>query len=279
MSLNNAQGQPLPYVEAGLNYLIAGGGRNVNYQYEPLPGIPQRSGRYDLRTVPIHDARPLLGELSLDRHGFELRKHTSAVTDFYDEKQIRNLYYPEVEALVKNITGASRVLIFDHTLRANAQKKRDEKGVRGPSRIVHNDYTANSGPQRVRDLLEAEDADSVLKSWVAVINVWRPVSGPVQSAPLALADAQSVTSEELIATDLVYPDRVGEIYQASFSPDHRWYYFPNMQRDEALFIKGYDSLQDGRAQFTIHTAFEDPTTRPNALPRESIELRTLAFFS
>lgn len=279
MQLNNAQGQPLAYVEADLSYLIASEGKPVNYQYEPPPGVPQRSGRYDPRTVPIHDARPLLGELSLDRHGFELKKHESAVTDFYDEDEVRAVYYPEVERLVEEVTGASRVIIFDHTLRADAQDKREEKGVREPARVVHNDYTADSGPQRVCDLLAAEDSQAMLKGRFSVVNVWRPIRGPVQTAPIALADAQSVAPEDLIATDLVYPDRVGEIYHAAFSPRHRWFYFPNMQRDEALFIKGYDSMQDGRARFTVHTAFADPATPPDALPRESIELRTLAFFA
>jgi hypothetical protein len=275
---NTVQGQPLPYIQAGLNYLVENNGRSVNYQYQPPVGVPKRSGRFDLHTVPIHDARPLVAELSLDRHGFELHRHLSAVSDFYDTDQIRNVYYPEIETLVKNVSGASRVVIFDHTLRADSQDKRDEKSVREPATIVHNDYTERSGPQRVRDLLDSDDAQSALKGRFAVINVWRPINGPVQSAPIALADAQSVAHEDLIETDLIYPDRVGEIYQAAFNPQHRWFYFPDMRPDEALFIKGYDSLKDGRAQYTIHSAFEDPTSGPKALPRESIELRTLAFF-
>ena len=143
---------------------------------------------------------------------------------------------------------------------------------------MHNDYTAKSGPQRVRNLLDADEAEALLKNRVAVINVWKPIQGPVQTAPLALADAQSIAPGDLTELELVYPDRTGEIYNATFSPDHRWYYFPDMQKDEAILIKGYDSVDDGRARFTLHTAFDDPTSPPDAAPRQSIEVRTLVFF-
>ncbi len=112
----------------------------------------------------------------------------------------------------------------------------------------------------------------------AVINVWRPIRGPVLTAPLALADAQSVEPRDIVAADLVYPDRTGEIYYAAHNPQHRWVYYPHMERNEALLIKGYVSRTDGRARFALHTAFNDPTTPPNGAPRESIVVRALVFF-
>ena len=143
---------------------------------------------------------------------------------------------------------------------------------------MHNDYTVKSGPQRVRDLLEADEAEQRLRGRFAQINVWRPITGPVERAPLALVDSQSIADGDLVPVDLVYADRVGEIYHGAYNPDHRWYYFPEMRSDEAILIKGYDSAEDGRARFTLHSAFDDPTTPADAAPRESIEVRVLAFF-
>jgi hypothetical protein len=142
---------------------------------------------------------------------------------------------------------------------------------------VHNDYTAKSGPQRVRDLM-GEDATELLKRRFSVINVWRPIRGPLEDAPLALLDATSVAANDLVATDLLYKDRVGEIYYVRHNPAHRWFYAPRMSPDEVLLFRCYDSLEDGRARFVPHAAFEDPAMPQSAIPRESIEVRTLAFY-
>jgi hypothetical protein len=141
---------------------------------------------------------------------------------------------------------------------------------------VHKDYTDRSGPERIRDVLGQDQAGALVS--VAQINLWRPMSGPVKRSPLAVLDASTLDPNDLLATDLVYPDRIGEIYHLAYNPQQRWYYFPDMRRDEVLLIKGYDSRHDGRARFTPHTAFKDPNTPPGAPPRESIEVRTLAFF-
>ena len=161
---------------------------------------------------------------------------------------------PEVEQLVKAATGASRVVIFDHTVRIEEAGQRDERAVRAPVRVVHNDYTVRSGPQRVRDLFDADDAKTVLLHHrFAVVNVWRSIGAPVETTALAIADAQSIAPADFVATDLVFPDRTGEIYQVAYSPNHRWFYFPKMRRNEALLLKCYDSATDGRARFTAHT--------------------------
>jgi hypothetical protein len=112
---------------------------------------------------------------------------------------------------------------------------------------------------------------------VQVINVWRPIRGPLRDAPLAMADGQTVEAGDLIASDLIYPNRSGETYSVKYNPNHRWYYIPEMRTDEALLLKCYDSATDGRTRFGPHTAFIDPTTPADAAPRESIELRTLVF--
>jgi hypothetical protein len=130
----------------------------------------------------------------------------------------------------------------------------------------------------VRDLLPEDEAEALLENRVAVVQVWRPIRGPVLSSPLAICDAQSVRPDDLIPAERHHKDRVGEIYQLAFNPQHRWFWFPEMQRDEALIFKCYDSEKDGRARFTAHASFDDPATPANAPVRESIEVRTLAFW-
>ncbi len=142
-----------------------------------------------------------------------------------------------------------------------------------------NDYTVRSGRQRVRDLLDPDDAATFLQHRFAIVNVWRSIGAPVETTPLAIADPQSMAPEHFVATDIVHPNRTGEIYQVANSPNQRWVYLPSMGRDEALLIKCYDSATDGRARFTAHTAFDNPTAPDDAAPRESIEVRTLISYA
>jgi hypothetical protein len=112
---------------------------------------------------------------------------------------------------------------------------------------------------------------------VQIINLWRPIRGPVLDAPLAVADARSVRSADLVPSDLVYPDRTGEIYHVRYNPAHHWFFVRAMQPDEVLLLKCFDSAEDGRARFAPHSAFIDPSAPADAPPRESIELRALVF--
>ncbi|MEX3763993.1 CmcJ/NvfI family oxidoreductase [Paraburkholderia phenoliruptrix] len=265
-------------VQAELNYLEFTGERPVSYQDDPPPGVPKRSGMYRPYRVAIANARvaPPPGAPWIDRNGFELHRHASALTDFSDPEKIRTAYYPESEDLLKKATGARRVVIFDHTLRDGDAGR--AAGIREPVRYIHNDQTFVSGPRRVRDHLPPAEAEELLKGRVAIVNLWRPIAGPVRSSPLALCDARSIALNDLVASDLVYPDKVGETYALVFNPRHRWYYYPDMTPDEFLLIKIFDSAGDGVARVTAHTAFDDPTTPVDAPPRRSIELRTLLFF-
>ncbi len=231
------------------------------------------SGEFAMTTVEIQDGRPLAGNLSLDKHGFALRKINTGRIDFENDDQVKTDYLPEVEALVKDATGASRILIFDHTVR-----KDGNSDGRTPARHVHVDYTETSAPNRVRDFMgDAEAADLLAKRYVQV-NVWRSIRGAVERSPLALLDAQTLDQDDLIRTELHNQGRVGEIYSLRHTPHQQWYYFPKMAADEAVLIKGFDSDLNGKARFTPHTAFDDPTTPSDAPPRESIEVRTFAFF-
>lgn len=270
--------EPLAKVRAGLQYLRPASEKPRSLEFEPPPGVPRTTAVYEEHVVDIHDVRPLASAISVDREGFQLLNAPSG-TDFNDEEAIRSRYYAESISLLQKVTGASRVVVFDHTIRRRIAGAADRNtGVpRQPVPRVHVDYTVKSGPQRVRDLL-GDEAEALLKKRFAVINLWRPLNGPVLDSPLAVSDARSVRSDDLVATDLVYQDRIGEIYYVKSNPAHRWFYVPAMRNEEILLIKCYDSVTDGRARFVPHSAFVDPTTPAGALPRESIELRTLVFY-
>ncbi len=270
--------QTLPVVEADLFYLAPGIERPRIYVDEPPPGEPRSNAVYEPHRAAIRDLRPVAGEVSLDREGFALVDAATSVRDFYDEAEVTNAYYPEVERLLRAATGATRVFFFDHTVRRRVPGA-DERapGVpRQPVPRVHVDHTARSGPQNVRDRLGSE-AEALLQGRVRIINTWRPIRGPLHDAPLAVCDARSVAFEDLVSSDLVYQHRVGETYAVRHNPAHRWFYIPGMLASEALLIKCFDSETDGRARFAPHTAFEDPNTPADALPRESIEVRALLF--
>jgi hypothetical protein len=207
-----------------------------------------------------------------------LLQHATAVKDLYDDDTVKGAYLPEIEALLGHKFGASRVVVFDVTRRSDdGVGARNPVGLRGPASQLHVDYTKKSGPQRVKDILGEDEAARLAASGARIvqINVWRPIVGPVERSPLALADATSTRQEDLVATDQVFPDRVGEIYNVAHAPSQRWYYAPRMTASEVLLIKGWDSLDDGRARFTPHSAFHLSETRENAPARESIEVRTL----
>ena len=264
----------LASVTAPLNYLIDTGVKPVTDQ---TGAKTERTGEYQWHDMAICDGRPLRDRLSLDREGFALVDHTTAVTNFFDEGERARVYDREVEALIKAHTGAKRVVVFDHTLRADAEETREAKSVNEPVRVAHNDYTDRSGPQRVRDLLP-DEADDLLSRRFAIINVWRAIDRPVETTPLALCDARTIAGEQLVPTERRTPGRVGEVQLMTYSPANRWFYFPRLRPDEAVLIKCFDSSTDGIARFAAHSAFDDPTTPPDALPRQSIETRTFAFF-
>jgi hypothetical protein len=265
-------------VTADLHYQLPMADRPRTYTYDPPDGTPRSNAAYAPHRVRVADIRPRKREFSLDTHGFAVLDHPSALRDFDDEDAIRRVYYPEAEAALAAATGASRVFIFDHTIRRRIDGAADRAAgaPRQPVPRVHVDHTAASGPGRVRAWLP-EEAEQLLRGRVQVINLWRPITGPLQDFPLAVADARTIPFDDLVAQDLVYPDRVGETYGVTFSPAHRWYYLRDMQPNEALLLKCYDSRTDGTARFAPHTAFDDPTAPADRPYRHSIELRTLVF--
>jgi hypothetical protein len=248
-----------------------------SYNYEPPPGVPPRNTREETHQVKVLDARAVADRLSLDREGFVLLHRPTVARNLYDEAEITGVYYPECAGLIKEATGAVRVQVFDHIVR-NAARMAKGNQIKGYAGRVHNDYTAWSAPQRVRDLMGTE-AEALLKHRYAEINLWRPIAGPLLRSPLALCDAQTLAEENLVASDLRYPDRTGEVYAVTHNPAQRWFYFPKMTTDEIILIRCFDSARSGAARFSAHGAFDDPNTPPDAPPRESIETRALVFFA
>ncbi len=262
-------------------YTVDTGEKLVNETFGEGDIGRRRSGVIDARRMPVADGRLYAsehtGEFSLEGSGFVLVEHKTKMKDFFDIEELQTVYYAEVEALIKQQSGATRVVLFDHTLRSGDDAERQARLIREPVISAHNDYTEWSGPQRVRDLLP-DEAETLLKKRFAIIQVWRAINQPIQSNPLAVADARSVAFEDLLIAERRYPNRVGQTYRLRYNAAHRWFYFPQMRRDEALVFKVYDSAKDGRSRFTPHTSFVDPATKPGAPARQSIEARALAFF-
>src|SRR5436190_10070851 len=264
-------------MQAQIPYTIDTGEKLVNETFGPNNIRRRTSGAQELKPMEVADGRALREEFALERNGFVFVEHKTAVRDFHDPEELKGVYFPEVERLIGAVSGAKRVVVFDHTLRSGDEAEREAKLVREPVLSAHNDYTEWSGPNRVREVMGAE-ADELLKRRFAIIQVWRAIAQPIVSNPLAMADARSVATDDLLIAERRYPNRVGQTYRLRYNAGHRWFYFPQMRRDEAIVFKVYDSEKDGRARFTPHTSFDDPATPPGAAPRQSIEARSLAFF-
>ncbi|MGI9220141.1 MAG: CmcJ/NvfI family oxidoreductase [Woeseiaceae bacterium] len=251
---------------------------------EPLVYVPSKGGgdttdhvgNFKMREVAVYNARDLLAT-DLDVEGFQLVEQKSDVTDFYNDQQIASIYHDEVSALLLNETGAQRVEIFDDTRRTSSMELQEARQIREPANIVHNDYTARSGLKRLHDLFP-DEADELSQRRFAIINVWRSIAGPILNHPLVLCDATTVAPDKLVSVERRADERIGELQVALPSDQQRWYYYPNMQMDEALIFKTFDSEAKGRARFTIHSSFELPDAPSDAPPRESIETRCLVFF-
>ena len=263
-------------VRAEVSYLSRSEERPFYYIHGAPEGEPYSNVRGDRREVEIHDARLLTPRPILDREGVELVEFLDTPEDEHDTASLIRDFYPRVEELVARETGATRVHAFDHNLRSSEKAAIRSTPALAPVWLAHNDYTENSGPQRVRDLLN-DEAESLLAGRFSVVNCWKPIHGTAFDAPLAVCDAQTINPSDMLETDLRYPDRTGEIYSFAYSKDHRWFYYPEMTPEEALLIKGYDSAPD-LARFTAHTAIRPVGSSHDLPPRQSVEVRTLAFF-
>ena len=281
--MDDRRAQSLDHVVARIAYL-AGRHERLGYRvWPPASGRAPEAPPKEYHDVRIRDCRPIAAELDLDQTGFIVREHAAAVADFYDEALVVERYLPEVERLLREESGARAVFAFDHNVRSAKGAAEGRRGVRAPVDMAHNDYTESSGPRRVREILEARGRPDLIGHDAALVNVWRPIRGPVQDIPLTICEASSTTPADFVDThiehygeeDLSRPRHVGEILSVRYNPAHRWFYVSNMRADEVLVFKCWASASGGRARYTAHTGFKNPAAPPDALPRESIEVRTV----
>jgi hypothetical protein len=274
----------LPGVTAALAYLAPTTERPYTYMYEPPAGTARENCEYRMSPVWITDARAMASPPSIHAEGFELWDAPSTVADFTNEDAIRNRYYAEAAELAKYSTGADRAYIFDHQIRLREAGRpaltfgRHGDGRRpGAAGRIHNDYTETSGLKRF-EILPLDRTARAKAQRFAIVAIWRSIGGKIVDTPLAVCDARSISVRDLVAAELRYQDRAGELYLVQESPRHRWAYFSEMDRDDALVFKQYDSQVNGVARFTPHSAFDLPDIPSDAPLRHSIEVRCLVTY-
>lgn len=254
------------------------GSKPFNYVEQPPEGQPQRNFSDTSVPIQIHDLRDHPSRdkaFTLDTNAFATLRASpspsSSAVDFTSDVSIKQCYYPEIErTLLTHVPGATRVLLFDHTIR-----RADPAASRNPVQRVHIDQTKSSAEARVRHHIPSPtEADALLAGRVRIINVWRPLNGPVQSFPLAFADSSSVGDEAVVPVEHRYPDRTGETAAIRHTDGQKWWYNSGMTDEERVLLQCYDS---GRGARVPHSAFEDPRTPVGARGRESIEVRALVF--
>ncbi|KAK0250370.1 hypothetical protein B0A54_16185 [Friedmanniomyces endolithicus] len=249
------------------------GSAPYNYVETPPPNHPQRNYAEAPHPVTISDIRGRETDFSTDTNGFAVLQNLppSAERDFTDDERIKQTYYPEVQKLLlENLPGqADRVVIFDHTIRRSHPGAR-----RAPVTRAHIDQTTRSAEARVHQHMSAAEAPELLKGRVRLVNVWRPLNGPVVASPLAFADSRSVPDSEIVGVEHRYPDRTGETAGVKFFEGAEWYYWSGIGNGERILLQCYDSEKGAR---TPHTAFVDPRTGEGWRGRESIEVRALVF--
>lgn len=270
-------------VRASLSHLAPGEVAPVHYAYEPPPGTPWESARYEDVQIDIDDARHLHAP-SVHREGFALCDVPTALRNHRDESEIYRVYYPELERLALVATAGRRAYVFDHLVRENIPSRgalnfgRSGRGENAaPNARVHNDYTERSGRRRLGMVLGEHMASHPAPRY-CVVNVWRSLRGPVFDTPLAICDARTVDAADLVEAQVRYPKRQGEIYVVMHAARHRWWHYSGLDRHEALVFKQYDSRLSGVARFVPHAAFAHPQPPAGTLPRLSIEARCLVLF-
>lgn len=265
-------------LRARFNYVVDPGRTMIRYidwpEMEPHAVLPQ----FRLHEMPVRDGRPIRDTFDLDTHGFCFVDHATTVSDFTSEAQRKSIYDAEVKALIMKHSGASDVVVFDHTVRIGDESAQQATGARPPVKSVHNDYTERSAPKRLREIVGDAEAERRMQKRWAIIQVWRPIRGDVLRDPLGICDGRSIPRKGFVLLERRYKYRTGEVYQISHDAAHEWFWFPRMTRNEALVFKVFDSDETKPSRFTAHSAFDDPTSAPDAPPRESIETRTFAFF-
>lgn len=262
-------------IKADLNYIKPDAIIRPEVVYSGGDAPQKYNDAYDFMPATIQDGRKIAQIFQIHKQGFQLVLSPTNAIKFDDIHTVEGVYYDEVKAIVRNITGAKDVFVFDHTIRLGKPNSR-----RKPAHHVHNDYTERTAKSRARESMGDELFAKMKGRRMIQINVWRPLVDIVHRSPLAFCDATTIDPNDFLPTNIHFPDtdHVGEIYALRKSDGQRWLYFSEMTRDEVVLIKGYDSLKDGTSRFTPHTAFEYPDQNPAAASRKSIETRSFAFY-
>ncbi|CAA7262495.1 unnamed protein product [Cyclocybe aegerita] len=272
------------FTTAKLLYMVPpADGERVYTHINADSGTGQRNRNFtnEEREMVIENIRGKEDTVSLDASGFQYVHAPAKHKSFANDEEVRREYYPESIELLKKLTGASRVELFDHTIRRRRPGEIDDSPEkRQPVAQVHVDQTTAASIARVHRHLPASDVPRLLERRFQIINLWRPIGNPAYDWPLALCDFRSVDQKrDMFPVALIYPDREGETQGVKFNENHKWKYLRGMTPDEVVLIKCFDSIQDGSvAVFTPHTGFSDPATPSDAPLRESIELRALVFY-
>ncbi|KAF9524914.1 hypothetical protein CPB83DRAFT_819389 [Crepidotus variabilis] len=256
----------------------------ININADSTTGERQGNISREEKEVVIENIRGKEDIVGLDTTGFQYFKAPAKHTSFASDEEVQREYYPESIELLKKLTGATKVVLFDHTIRRHRPGKVDDSpDKRQPVSQAHVDQTTKASVARVHRHLPADEAPELLKKRFQIINLWRPISHAALDYPLALCDYRSVEPEKdtfpIALVKRLYPDREGETLGVRYSEKLKWKYLRGMTPDEIVLIKCFDSQQDGSvAVFTPHTGFKDPSTPDDAPLRESIELRAIVFY-
>lgn len=262
-----------------VNYMSPDTDKPEVYLFDPPPGIPRQFPTV-AHAVQIENGRGDLGAFSLDRQGFVLRHDPgSVIPDFYDDRMVESRYYEKVAELIERETGASDVIVFDHTYRSSRELGPGESDANQPVVNAHSDYTNESGPGRARDVAGDLHARAIDEQRYWIVNVWRPINGTVEQKPLALCDSRSMHADDFVAAKIRFPTgRTGGVMAIRHRDEHRWVYFPKMSVEEVLIFKSFDPRASGANRFGVHCAVDEPGMTGAERIRESIEIRAIAIF-
>ena len=237
-------------------------------------------------TKKIINIRNLNHKLDIDKFGFTYDSHVFETDNLYDNEFVQKVYYKEMSEYLKSKLNAKDVIFFDHNQRSKPKSEQGVKNIRIPVLQSHVDYTIKSGPKRVIDILKDNKRTIDLNTRYSLINIWRPIKGPVEEMPLALCDGKTVENDDLIETNIYHysednvktPSHSGQIYSLKFNEKHTWYFLDKMETNEILILKNWDSSHGNYVLNSPHTSFIQPNQNKTTLPRESIEIRSLVIF-
>lgn len=277
----------IQYISAELAFITESGPSATTYIYPKSSGKKLKRPFHKKKRVKVHDARLLQEPPRLEINGFQLLYAPTQITNLYDESDVVERYYIEAADLVKSVTGAIEVFVFDHTYRSVERANAGQKGVRLPAESAHVDYTPDSGPRRALEILRGVNKQQYSEHRMALVNIWRPIIGPVFDFPIAVCDPRTSSAADYVKTDIHHyneddlenPAISGQIYSLRYNKSQRWYYCSKMNPEEVLLLRNWDSSVCDHSCYAAHTGFKSPMVPTQSKPRESIELRTLLVFS